>query len=157
AVKQANESGRLAGVELVTKAYDTIGKGDAPDPARAAVAVRNMVNDGRTIAAVGPFTSLEAGATIPITNRAGLLECSPANTYTGLTKPEYGALKLRAAHPERINYVRLSPSSDASARALAVFATNDLEAESALVVIDPRWQQDAADFTKEFTALGGRV
>ena len=157
AVKQANENGRLAGVELVTKAYDTTGEDGVPDSARAAAAVRKMASDPRTIAAVGPYTSPEAGKTIPITNRAGLLECSPANSYTGLTKPEYGALELRAARPERINYVRLSPTSDVSARALAAFATNDLDAESALVVADPNWQEDAADFTKEFTALGGRV
>ena len=116
-----------------------------------------MAGDPRTIAAVGPFTSPEAGNTIPITNRAGLLECSPSNSYTGLTKPEHGALELRAAHPDRINYVRLSPIHDVTSRALAAFVTNDLDAESALVIVDPDWQDDATNFTKAFTALGGRV
>ena len=157
AVDQENEAGGLAGVDLAVKAYDTGGDEDGPGIARAAAAARKMANDPRTIAAVGPFTSPEAGETIPITNRAGLLECSPSNSYTGLTKPEYGALELRAAQPDRINYVRLSPTSDVSARALAAFATNDLDAESALVVADPDWQEDAADFIKAFTALGGRV
>jgi ABC-type branched-subunit amino acid transport system substrate-binding protein len=74
-----------------------------------------------------------------------------------LTKPEYGALELRAAQPERINYVRLSPTADVSSRALAAFATHDLDAESALVVVEPEWQQDATDFARAFAALGGQV
>ena len=38
-------------------------------------------------------------------------DCSSAARprYAGLTKPEFGALEFRAAHPNRINYVRLSP------------------------------------------------
>ncbi len=94
AIDQTNEAGRLAGVELALKAYDTR---DA-DPSRAAAAARNMTGDPRTIAAVSPFTSPEAGSTIPITNRAGLLECSPSTTWGGLTEPERGALELRAAN-----------------------------------------------------------
>jgi class 3 adenylate cyclase len=153
AIDQTNEAGRLAGVELALKAYDTR---DA-DPSRAAAAARNMTGDPRTIAAAGPFTSPEAGSTIPITNRAGLLECSPSTSYGGLTRPEQGALELRAAHPKRINYVRLSPTDDALTRGLAAFAAHDLDAESALVIADPDWSEDARAFDEEFTALGGQV
>src|SRR5262245_9473430 len=157
AVDRANEDGRLAGVELVPKAYDTGPSDMGEDPARGAAAVKKMVADPRTIAAVGPFTSPTAAETIPITNRAGLLECSPSTSYGGLTKPEYGAHEFRRAHPERINFVRLSPIDKVASRALAAFATHDLGAESALVVADPDWREDAADFSKAFTALGGRV
>jgi class 3 adenylate cyclase/ABC-type branched-subunit amino acid transport system substrate-binding protein len=153
AIDQTNEAGRLAGVMLAVKAYDTR---DA-DPSRAAAAARTMTGDPRTIAAVGPFTSPEAASTIPITNRAGLLECSPANSYGGLTKPERGALEFRAAHPTRINYVRLSPTDDALTRGLAAYAAHDLDAESALVIADPDWSEDARAFDEEFTALGGQV
>jgi ABC-type branched-subunit amino acid transport system substrate-binding protein len=114
-----------------------------------------MVGDPRTIAAVGPFTSPTAVSTIPITNRAGLLECSPATSYARLTKPEFGALDLRATHPTRINYVRLSPTDDVQDRALADFATHDLDAESALV-ISAGWD-DGDRFAEAFSALGGRV
>ncbi len=156
AIDEANAAGGVAGVDLALKAYDTSGEEGAPDPVRAAAAVREMANDPRTIAAVGPFTSPEAGETIPITNRAGLLECSPANSYAGLTKPEFGALDLRAAHPKRINYVRLSPTSDVLSPALAAFAAYDLDAESALLIVqdDP---DAAAGFDEAFTALGGQV
>ena len=159
AVDQANEFDGVTGVELAVKAYDT--GPDEPDegesPARAEAAARKMTGDPRTIAAVGPFTSPAAGTTIPITNRAGLLECSPSNSHPGLTKPDDGALELRPAHPERINYVRLSPSSDVQSRALASFVTHDLDAESALVIADPGWRREATVFTEAFTALGGQL
>ena len=32
---------------------------------------------------------------------------SPANTNEGLTKPEFGALDIRKANPEKINYVKM--------------------------------------------------
>ena len=158
AVDEANEAGGVAGVELAVKAHDTSGETEAPSPPTAAAVARKMTGDPRTIAAVGPFTSPEAGSTIPITNRAGLLECSPANSYSGLTKPEKGpALELRAAHPKRINYVRLSPSSDVVSRALAAFARHDLDADSALLIAEPEWGSAATEFDEAFTALGGQV
>jgi hypothetical protein len=40
---------------------------------------------------------------------------------------------------------------------LAAFATHDLDAESALVIADPDWSEDARTFDEEFTALGGQV
>jgi class 3 adenylate cyclase/ABC-type branched-subunit amino acid transport system substrate-binding protein len=151
AIDQANTSGHL-GVELSVKAHFE----DPDDTDRAVAAARRMVGDPRTIAAVGPFTSPTAWETIPITNRAGLLECSPSNSFVGLTKPPEG-LERRKAHPERINYVRLSPHSDTATRALAALATHELEGESALVINDPRWQDEADDFAEAFTALGGQV
>jgi branched-chain amino acid transport system substrate-binding protein len=153
AIDQANESGRLGGVELVSKPYDT-GSEDGEDPDRGAAAARKMAADPRTIAAVGPFTSPTAWDTIPITNRAGLLECSPSNSYQGLTKPPEAR---RKAHPERVNYVRLSPTSDTATRAMAAFATHELDAEAALVVADPKWQDEVDEFAEAFTALGGQV
>jgi branched-chain amino acid transport system substrate-binding protein len=156
AIDQSNEAGRFPGVELSLKAYDSGGY-EGKDPARGAAAARKMTSDPRTIAAVGPFTSPVAGSTIPITNRAGLLECSPSTSYGGLTKPERGALELRAAHPKRINFVRLSPTDDNLTRGLAGFAAHDLDAESALVIADPDWSEDARAFDEEFTALGGQV
>jgi branched-chain amino acid transport system substrate-binding protein len=158
AVRQANEAGRLAGVELVVRAYDTAGPENGPDLDRETAAARQLAADPRTIAAVGPFTSLAAGNTIPVTNRAGLLDCSPSTSYGGLTRPEAGALELRSAHPERINFVRLSPYDAVLSRAQASFATHELGAESALVITaTPDWEGDADAFADAFTALGGQV
>ena len=136
AVDEANEAGGAAGVELSVTAHDSAG--ELPDhPDQAAANARKLANDPRTIATIGPYTSFAGEGTIPVTNRAGLLECSPSTSDPALTKPEYGALQLRAAHPGRINFVRISPSADTLTRALAAFATHDLDAESALVIADP--------------------
>jgi len=157
AVDQKNEDGTLAGVELGVRAFDTGDKTYGESPDRSAAAVREMAGDPRTIAGVGPFISYAAERTIPITNRAGLLECNPSNSDPQLTKPAYGALKLRKAHPDRINYVRLAPSFDVLGRALAAYATHDLDAESALVVTHPEFADLAPDFVKAFNALGGQA
>jgi ABC-type branched-subunit amino acid transport system substrate-binding protein len=74
-----------------------------------------------------------------------------------LTEPERGVLELGAAHPNRINYVRLSPLDDVQSRALAAFIAHDLDAESALVIADPDWQEDATAFVRALTTLGGQV
>jgi branched-chain amino acid transport system substrate-binding protein len=142
------------------KAYDSGGGEFEDDPDRGAVNATAMADDPRTIAAIGPFTSVVAESTIPVTNRAGLLECSPSTSDPRLTKPELGALEVRVTHPRRINFVRLSPSADVLSRALAAFATHDLDAESALVIADSRFDfaMTFADrFDEEFTGLGGRV
>jgi class 3 adenylate cyclase/ABC-type branched-subunit amino acid transport system substrate-binding protein len=157
AVDQKSEDGALADVELGVKAFDTGDEETGENPDRAAAAVRKMAGDPRTIAAVGPFISWAAESTIPITNRAGLLECSPSNSDPKLTKPEFGALELRKAHPERINYIRLAPSADVLGRSLAAFATHDLDAESALVVTHPGFADLAPGFVEAFTALGGQA
>jgi ABC-type branched-subunit amino acid transport system substrate-binding protein len=162
AVDQANDAGGVEGAELALNVHNT----GAPDSdyegfpdvaARGAAAATKMAADPRTIAAVGPFTSRVARSTIPITNRAGLLECSPSNSDLDLTKPEFGAVELRKAHPDRISYVRLSPATDVQARALAAFVKQDLQAASALVIVDSDWQVEATEFVEAFTALGGQV
>jgi len=108
---------------------------------------------------IGPSGSVVAKSTIPVTNAAGFLECSPANTSPSLTKPRYGALDLRAAHPNDINFVRIAPSDDIQAPALASFAYNDLHATVALVVDDTADGREIADgFQQAYTTtFGGRV
>lgn len=87
-----------------------------------------------------------------------MFECSPANTLPELTKPRYGALDLRSAYPERINYVRLAPADDIQAPALASFAFHDLEASDALVIDNTDIGRDIADgFQEAFSELGGRA
>jgi branched-chain amino acid transport system substrate-binding protein len=129
---------------------------DSADPDQAAANARGLVADASTVAMIGPWGSAPTFSTIPITNEAGLLECSPAATHPGLTKPRDGALDLRSAHPEAINFLRLPPADDIQAIALASFAYRDLEAGSALVVDDTGVGRDIADaFEVEFAKLGG--
>ena len=159
AIDDANADGGIDGSDLELDVYDD-GATTEPgqDPKKGAANAEKMVADSRTIAVVGPSGSAVAKAMIPITNAAGLLQCSPANTNPGLTKPRYGALDLRSARPAVINYVRISPSDDIQEPALAAYAFDDLLAERALVVDDTADGREIADgFSDAYTALGGQV
>ena len=158
ALNEANRSGELGDARVVLDARDDAGKGPTgQDPARGKANARALVADPRVIAMVGPASSKVAAAQIPVTNAAGLLQCSPANTAPGLTKPRDGALDLRAAHPTRINYVRLAPADDIQGPASASYAFHELGARSALVVDDGEdfGRLAAEQFDKAFRDLGG--
>jgi ABC-type branched-subunit amino acid transport system substrate-binding protein/DNA-binding SARP family transcriptional activator len=152
AVDDLNAAGGVAGATLELQVLD-----DARDPDTAAGNARTFVDNHNVIAMIGPWGSAATFPVIPITNDAGLLECSPSSTYPGLTKPRYGALDVRAAHPDAINFVRLAPSDDIQAVAMASFAFRDLGAHVALVVDDTgSGGRDIADaFESEFHELGG--
>lgn len=160
AIDEANAAGEISGAQFVLDARDDAG--DVPsgqDPARGAVNARALVADTAVIAMVGPASSKVAAGQIPITNEAGLLQCSPANTSPGLTKPRDGALDLRASHPTRINFVRLAPADDIQGPASASYAFHELRARVALVVDDAdEFGRLAADeFEQAFTKIGGKV
>lgn len=159
AIDDANAAGGILGSTLTLEAYDDGGgTPSGQDPEKGAANARLMVDDPETIAMIGPWGSTVGTAVLPVTNEAGLFECSPANTLPELTKPRYGALDLRSAYPNRINYVRLAPADDIQAPALASFAFRDLGATEALVIDDTDVGRDIADgFQQAFTDLGGRV
>jgi branched-chain amino acid transport system substrate-binding protein len=107
---------------------------------------------------IGPWGSSVAWDEIPITNEAGLLQCSPANTDPALTKPRDGALDLRKAHPDRINYVRTAPADDIQGPALASFVYRDLAVKRTLVIDDGDSGREIADrFSMAYQTLGGEV
>jgi ABC-type branched-subunit amino acid transport system substrate-binding protein/class 3 adenylate cyclase len=161
AVKDANAAGGIDGSHLGLALFDDAAGGPlGQDPKKGAANARDMVADPKTIAMIGPSGSLVAKSVIPVTNAAGLLECSPANPSPSLTKPRYGALDLRKAHPTIINFVRIAPSDDIQAPALASFAYHDLNATVALVVDDTADGREIADgFQQAYTSpsLGGQV
>ena len=159
AIKDANAAGGIDGSQLGLDIFDDGGPTPTgQDPALGAANAQVMVADRMTLAMIGPSGSGVAMAVIPVTNRAGLLECSPSNTSPALTKPRYGALDLRSAHPSTINFVRIAPSDDIQAPALASFAYNDLNATVALVVDDAADGRQIADgFQEAYTSIGGQV
>jgi len=158
AIDQVNGSGGIGGVQLTLKPMDDKGATDPQDPAVGATNVTAMVADPRVVAVIGPAGSQVARSEIPITNRGGLLQCSPANTSSGLTKPRDGALDLRSAFPTRINYIRTAPSDDIQGPALASFIFTDLAAKSTLVIDDSADGRVIADqFSAAYTKLGGTV
>jgi ABC-type branched-subunit amino acid transport system substrate-binding protein/DNA-binding SARP family transcriptional activator len=151
AVDDIGSAGGVHGSTLVLTVLD-----DAQDPQRAAANADVIVADPTAIAMIGPWGSAATFPVIPVTNSAGLLQCSPSSTHPGLTKPRDGALDLRTSHPEAVNFVRLAPADDIQAIALGSFAYRDLAARAALVVDDAGVGRDIADgFEAEFARLGG--
>jgi branched-chain amino acid transport system substrate-binding protein len=84
----------------------------AHDPQTGANNAQNFISNPKVIGMLGPLNSNVAKAQIPLTNEAGLAQCSPANTNEGLTKPEFGALDVRKVKPTEINYVRVATTDD---------------------------------------------
>jgi branched-chain amino acid transport system substrate-binding protein len=159
AIDATNTAGGILGSQLALDIYDDAGETpNGQDPDRGEANARSMIGDPDTIAMIGPSGSAVAYKMLPLTNDAGLFQCSPANTLPELTKPRYGALDLRSAYPDRINYVRLAPSDDIQPIALASFAFRDLPSRVALVIDDTGDGRDIADaFAEEYVKLGGIV
>jgi branched-chain amino acid transport system substrate-binding protein len=159
AVDEANAAGDL-GVELQIDLRDH----GAPDPEvidgdQMLVNVDELAADPRAIAVVGPANTGVAAEQIPITNEAGLLHCSPSTTGPELTKPRDGALDLRAAAPDRINFIRTAPADDIQGKAAASLLYNDLGVRHLLVIEDTEFEgaMPANETSDAFEKLGGEV
>ncbi len=91
------------------------------DPAAGAQNVKNFISDGSVLAMVGPFNSNVAKSEIPLTNDAGLVQISPANTNDTLTVGK-DAQQLRTSHPDTNTYFRDCTRDSVQGSALAKFA-----------------------------------
>src|SRR5436305_1779901 len=58
------------------------------EPAKVFSNARRAAADASTVAYLGEFNSGASAISIPILNEAGILQVSPSNTYTGLTRRE---------------------------------------------------------------------
>jgi branched-chain amino acid transport system substrate-binding protein len=128
------------------------------DPQTGATNIGQLVTDSTVFAVVGPFNSNVAQAEIPVSNAAGLVQCSPANTNPALTKGD-AAKALRATNPNKIAYVRVATTDDIQGQAGADIAYTVAGAKSAYVVDDTEtYGKGLADqFVASFTALGGTI
>jgi branched-chain amino acid transport system substrate-binding protein len=128
------------------------------DPQTGATNIGQLVSDNSVFAVVGPFNSNVAQAEIPVSNAAGLIQCSPANTNPTLTKGD-PAKALRATNPDKIAYVRVATTDDIQGQAGADIAYNVVGAKTAYIVDDTEtYGKGLADqFEATFTKLGGTV
>jgi branched-chain amino acid transport system substrate-binding protein len=156
AIDQANEAGGIGGYMLESVVLDHAVDGRYNE-VQGATDMQTLVADPEVIAAVGPYNSAVARVQIPISNTAGLLQCSPANTAEGLTKPEFGALEFRSAFPDRINYIRVATTDDIQGPAMAVYAYETLGLRNMLIVDDVTTFGTgvANNFQTQFESLGG--
>lgn len=134
AIKDANRSGRLPGITIVPLSLDHSTPGG--DNAEKGIAdMRALARDPDVVGVVGPFQSYVANGQIPVSNTAGLLQCSPSTSSPDLTKGPPGQA-LRASRPDQVAFIRLSATDDEMGPSLADFAVLRLHSTRALVVDD---------------------
>jgi branched-chain amino acid transport system substrate-binding protein len=126
------------------------------DPQTGATNIGQLVTDTSVFAVVGPFNSNVAQAEIPVSNAAGLIQCSPANTNPTLTKGD-GRQGASGHQPDKIAYVPRRHHDDIQGQAGADIAYTVAGAKTAYVVDDTEtYGKGLADqFVASFTALGG--
>src|SRR5204862_4461884 len=117
-----------------------------------------LVNDPQVLFIVGPYNSSVAQAEIPVSNAAGLMQCSPANTATTLTKGD-AAKALRPTNPTKIAYVRLATTDDNQGAGVADIVANTIGAKTAYVLDDTQtYGKGLADgFAAAYTVFGGSI
>ena len=131
------------------------------DANQGAKNMSTLVNDSQVLFVVGPYNSSVAQAEIPVSNAAGLMQCSPANTAVQLTKP-WGTAKptdLRKTNPDKISYVRVATTDDNQGSGMADIAYNTIGAKTVYVLDDTQtYGKGLADaFTTTYTKFGGQV
>ncbi len=157
AIKQANAKNAIAGYTLAINVQDDAVNG-AHDAQQGAKNISTLVNDKSVVAVIGPFNSSVAKAEIPISNAAGLLQCSPANTNTSLTYlPD--ALTYRPKNPDKISYVRLAAPDSIQGPAGADYVYQDLSKHTVYILDDTEAFGVGVGntFTDQFQKDGGKV
>jgi branched-chain amino acid transport system substrate-binding protein len=156
AVDEANAEGLVPGTIITTRLLDH-GTGADSDAAQAAEDMRTLVDDPTVVGVVGPFHDDAAEAQIPVSNAAGLLQCSPSNLTAGLTIGPQAA-ELRP-DPGRTSYIRVQAPDSREGAALAEYAWDTLELRHAAVGDDgsPWGTALANTFTAAWAARGGSV
>jgi branched-chain amino acid transport system substrate-binding protein len=136
ALKQANNKAGSYTLELPQALILDDAVSGVHDPTQGAQNAQTIIADVKVIGMIGPLNSNVAKAQIPLTNAAGLSQCSPANTNEGLTKPEFGALEVRKDKPNDINYVRVATTDDLQGPANAKYLAEDLGVKNLYIIYD---------------------
>jgi branched-chain amino acid transport system substrate-binding protein len=157
AISQQNAKGGVAGCKLDINVQDDAVNG-VHDPQQGAKNMQVLVADAAVVGVVGPFNSGVAEAEIPISNGAGLLMCSPANTANAVTQPPDGD-QYRTTHPDKISYIRTASPDSIQGPSAADYLYKDLAKTSVYIIDDTEvFGVGVGDtFEAEFKKLGGTV
>ena len=157
AIKQQNAKGGVAGCKLDINVQDDALNG-VHDPQTGAKNMQTLVADAAVMGVVGPFNSGVAKAEIPISNGAGLLMCSPANTANAVTQPPDGDT-FRKTNPTKISYIRTASPDSIQGPSAADYLYKDLGKTSVYIIDDTEtFGVGVGDtFQAEFKKLGGNV
>lgn len=116
--------GSVAGykIEVVNMddASPTTGSWDGTVEAEVA---QKAVADDDVMVYIATYNSGAAKVSMPITNKVGLAQITPANTYPGLTKAGFGQGEPEVYRPSgKVNYFRAHPADDIQGSAAAAWA-----------------------------------
>ena len=127
----------------------------AHDAQTGAANMTKIVADPEIVAVIGPLNSSVAKAQIPISNAAGLLQCSPANTNPGLTQGD--AAKQLRTKPN--NYIRVVTTDNVQGPAASQYIYEVLKKMSVYIIDDTEtFGKGVADaFEADFIKRGGTV
>ena len=120
ALKQANNKVGKFTIKYVSLDDSVASKGKA-DEGKETQNARTVVRDKSSIALLGAYNSGMTKVSLPITNKANILQLSPANTYVGLTTDEPGS---EPGEPEKYyptkkrTYARVVPKDTIQADAM---------------------------------------
>ena len=133
----ADAGARAGGRPLRLVELDSAGpEGDTWDPSVVEENAKRAAKDATTVAYVGELDFGGSAISVPVTNREGVLQVSPLDGITALTKPPTEGIR---AGPERYfpsgrrNFVRLVPADFAQAAALVKWARADGARKVAIV------------------------
>jgi branched-chain amino acid transport system substrate-binding protein len=156
-IDQVNKAGGVNGCQLQINVQDDAVNG-VHDPQQGAKNLQTLVADATVVGVVGPYNSGVAKAEIPISNEAGLLMCSPANTNNGVTQPPEGDT-YRTAKPDKISYIRTATTDSIQGPSMANYMFSDLGVKSVYIIDDTEtFGVGVGDsFEAEFKKLGGTV
>ncbi len=91
------------------------------DPEIEAANADKAVRDPDVMVYIGTYDSGAAKISIPILNKASMVMISPANTYSGLTKPGLGEASEPGIYRQsgKVNFFRVVPADDIQGRVAA--------------------------------------
>lgn len=155
AVKQAGAASGGYKIEIPNSAIFDDALNGVHDTQTGAANMTQIVGKPEIIAVIGPLNSSVAKGQIPISNASGLLQCSPANTNTDLTKGAPAA-QLRT---KPNNYIRVVTTDDVQGPAAAQYIYDVLKKTSVYIIDDTEtFGKGIADtFEAEFVKRGGTV
>lgn len=150
AIKQANEANTIPGWKLELDAQDDTG---LPDPGRNAAT--KLAADDAVIGVVGTLNSSVAQAVQPVLNSANIVEVSPANTGTFLTKGP----KLDSPKRPYPNYFRTCTTDAIQGPFAAQYLYTTAGIKKIATIHDKKaYGQGLVEaFTEEYKKLGGEV
>jgi branched-chain amino acid transport system substrate-binding protein len=156
AVDKANKDNLVAGYTFDVNNQDDAVNG-VHDPDKGAANMRILVADPAVLGVVGAFNSGVTRFEIPVSNEAGLAQCSPANTGTDLTQE--GSAQYRFNGQDKRNYFRVAAPDNIQGPAGADYVYTDLGKHSVFIMDDtePFGKGVADAFEARFKELGGTV